>query len=110
MAKLYVLDRELDSYHIVNNSIAIEEKNGSTFKVGEKIKTTSETIHTFRNFHVEKRTGVSQNVKYAYISGVTLTDGEGALLDAIGYLYFNSNKELIHLSIWQPSMETMTLT
>lgn len=96
--KLYVIDGKLVSYEIGNKLIAIGEKNGSTFKVGETITTT--TNLTFHGFPVEikAKTRVLNNLNYDYTSVVVLAHGT-VLVDDHLSLYFDSNKELIYVHI-----------
>lgn len=92
--KLYIIDGKLVSYEVVNKSIAIGEKNGSTFKVGEKTTTTNNL--TFHGYPVETETGVLNDLNYNYASVVFLVY-PNVLLDDRCCLYFNSNKELIYV-------------
>ncbi|AWW29378.1 hypothetical protein DN752_04035 [Echinicola strongylocentroti] len=111
--KLYVTEGKLHSYHIFNSSILVGKINGTTFKVGDTIKSTRREIkngppggpyhitykdtYTFLDFPIVKEDGYSRN-QHHYYYGVVFVLHNGIKYEASAHLYFDSNKKLFYIS------------
>lgn len=110
--KFYVLDGKLDAYEITNSSILVGKINGTTFKVGDKLKSTKKKVlkgppgpgetfvwketFSFLDFILKAEKGIAYNYGHAYYSSFGLTY-KSVVFDGIGALLFDSNKQLFFI-------------
>ncbi|AWW29376.1 hypothetical protein DN752_04025 [Echinicola strongylocentroti] len=110
--KLFALHGKLDSYHLFNNSILVGKINGTTFKIGDMIKSTRKEIkngppggpyqitvkesHTFLDFPITAGKDTGRNITFQYSSILPLINGN-IKYDGSVHLYFDSTKKLVYI-------------